>query len=67
METVLKATAAQKNALHGYTKGGSTLEFIQDDNGNWVVGCEVLDCLNYADIMPELQSMVPIIYIPKVD
>jgi hypothetical protein len=50
MTTKLVATEAQKQMLDGFEFGVSRLEFVQDVQGQWFVGSEVLDDPNFAVI-----------------
>ena len=64
MITVLKATEAQKTAIHGYQNGISRIEFIKDGNGNWIVGKGVLDNPDFEPILPQLLELSEIIFVP---
>lgn len=61
---VLKATQAQYEALNGHTYKVSRLEFVKDANNNWIVGKEVLNNGNFADIKPQLLELEEIEFNP---
>jgi hypothetical protein len=63
---VLKATKTQYNSLNGYENGLSKLEFAKDVNDNWIVGLEVLEDENFAEIKEQLLKLTQIEFIePK--
>lgn len=64
---VLKATATQYKQLNGYTNGVSTLEFIQDNNNNWIVGTKVIENGNFLEIRKELLDLEEISFNPKIE
>lgn len=61
---VLKATQTQFDALDEYRNGGNLLKFAKDGNGNWVVGTQVLDDPNFAEIHDQLNELERIEYTP---
>ena len=64
---VLKATKTQYNSLNGYENGLSQLQFAKDGNDNWIVGREVLNDNNFAEIRTQLNELTQIEYIePKI-
>ena len=64
---VLKATKTQYNALNGFQNGLSMLQFAKDGNDNWIVGLEVLNDNNFAEIRTQLNELTQIEYIePKI-
>ena len=64
---VLKANTAQYNSLNGYENGLSQLQFAKDGNDNWIVGLEVLNDNNFAEIQTQLNELTQIEYIePKI-
>lgn len=64
---VLKANTAQYNALNGYENGLSQLQFAKDGSDNWIVGFEVLNDNNFAEIRTQLNELTQIEYIePKI-
>jgi hypothetical protein len=65
MAIVLLATQEMFERLNGYKNGNSLLEFVQDENDNWVVGEEVLNDVAFADIHQELSTLDKIDYVPK--
>lgn len=60
---VLKATKTQYNSLNGYENGLSKLEFAKDINDNWIVGLEVLEDENFAEIKEQLLKLTQIEFI----
>jgi hypothetical protein len=60
---VLKATKTQYNSLNGYENGLSRLEFAKDINDNWIVGLEVLEDENFAEIKEQLSKLKQIEYV----
>jgi hypothetical protein len=65
MAIVLLATQEMFERLNGYKNGNSLLEFVQDENDNWVVGDEVLNDVAFAEIHEELSTLEKINYVPK--
>lgn len=65
MAKVLLATQEMFERLNGYKNGNSLLEFVQDENDNWVVGDEVLNDVAFAEIHEELSTLEKINYVPK--
>jgi hypothetical protein len=63
---VLKATKTQYNSLNGYENGLSKLEFAKDINDNWIVGLEVLDDENFAEIKEQLSKLTQIEFIEPI-
>jgi hypothetical protein len=63
---VLKATKTQYNSLNGYEKGLSKLEFAKDVNDNWIVGLEVLEDENFAEIKEQLSKLTQIEFIEPI-
>jgi hypothetical protein len=62
---VLKATIEQYNALNGYRNGNSVLQFVEDANGNWIVGLSVLADEAFLAIRPQLEQLEEIDFNPK--
>ena len=60
---VLKATQAQYEELNSYESGISKLEFVKDGADNWVVGLEILEDDNFAEIKSSLLLLKQIDYI----
>jgi hypothetical protein len=63
---VLKATKTQYNSLNGYENGLSKLEFAKDVNDNWIVGLEVLEDENFAEIKEQLSKLTQIEFIEPI-
>jgi hypothetical protein len=63
---VLKATKTQYNSLNGYENGLSKLEFAKDINDNWIVGLEVLEDENFAEIKEQLSKLTVIEFIEPI-
>jgi hypothetical protein len=63
---VLKATKTQYNSLNGYENGLSKLEFAKDVNDNWIVGIEVLNDNNFAEIRTQLNELTQIEFIEPI-
>ena len=63
---VLKANTTQYSALNGYKNGLSKLEFIKDGNDNWIVGLEVLEDENFAEIKEQLSKLTQIEFIEPI-
>jgi hypothetical protein len=63
---VLKATKTQYNSLNGYENGLSKLEFAKDINDNWIVGLEVLEDENFAEIKEQLSKLTQIEFIEPI-
>jgi hypothetical protein len=63
---VLKATKTQYNSLNGYENGLSKLEFAKDINDNWIVGLEVLEDDNFAEIKEQLSKLTQIEFIEPI-
>ena len=60
---VLKATQEQYEELNSYESGISKLEFVKDGADNWVVGLEILEDDNFAEIKSSLLLLEQIDYI----
>jgi len=63
---VLKATKTQYNSLNGFQNGISKLEFAKDINDNWIVGLEVLEDKNFAEIKEQLSKLTQIEFIEPI-
>lgn len=64
---VLKATLYKKNKLEGTYKRGAVLQFIQDENNNWVVNDSVLFDEKFSEIKEQLEALPQIDFEPKTD
>lgn len=62
---VIKATAEQYNALNEYRNGNSVLQFVEDADGNWIVGKSVLTDEAFIAIRPQLEALEEIDHNPK--
>ena len=62
---VLKATLKQKKTLEGTYLNGAVLQFIQDENNNWVVNKSVLVDPNFTEINRQLSELEEIDFVPK--
>jgi len=69
MIIVLHPNDDQYNALNGYTnkQSSSTLIFVSDGSGKWVVGLEVLDDPNFSEIHNQLQELERIEFTPPYE
>jgi len=63
---VLKATEQQKQELEKKYLKGCELEFVEDADGNWIVGVGVLSNPNFAPIHEELKELELIDHNPKI-
>jgi len=64
MIIVLTPTQEQYNALNGYKHNSSELLFVKDGSGRWIVGLEVLNDTNFAEIHNDLEQLEEIEYTP---
>lgn len=61
---VLHPNAEQYNALNGYCYNSSELLFVKDGSDKWIVGLQVLDDPNFAEIQDQLEQLERIEYTP---
>lgn len=61
---VLHANNEQHAQLNGYRKNESELLFAIDGSGKFIVGLEVLNDSNFADIHEQLDALERIEYTP---
>jgi hypothetical protein len=61
---VLHPTDEQYTALNGYQYESSELLFVKDGSNRWIVGLEVLDDPNFAEIHGQLEQLERIEYTP---
>ena len=61
---VLHPTDEQYTALNGYQYESSELLFVKDGSDRWIVGLQVLDDLNFAEIHDQLEQLQRIEYTP---
>ena len=64
---VLHPNAQQYNALNGYKYKSSELLFVKDGSDRWIVGLQVLDDINFAEIHSQLDELERIEYTPISD
>jgi hypothetical protein len=61
---VLHPNAEQYTALNGYRHNSSELLFVKDGSDRWIVGTEVLNDPNFAEIHDQLNELERIQYTP---
>ena len=61
---VLHPTNEQYTALNGYQYQSSELLFVKDGSDRWIVGLQVLDDPNFAEIHDQLEQLERIEYTP---
>lgn len=61
---VLHPNKQQYNELNGYKNNSSELLFVLDGSGRYIVGLEVLDDVNFAEIHDKLNELERIEYTP---
>jgi hypothetical protein len=61
---VLHPNTEQYNALNGYVYNESQLVFVIDGSDRWIVGLEVLNDSNFAEIHDQLEQLERIEYTP---
>ena len=61
---VLHPNTTQYNDLNGYKHNSSELLFVKDGSDRWIVGLEVLEDSNFADIHDRLEQLERIEYTP---
>jgi hypothetical protein len=61
---VLHPNTTQYNALNGYKHNASELLFVKDGSDKWIVGTEVLNDPNFAEIHDQLNKLERIEYTP---
>lgn len=64
---VLHANNEQHAQLNGYQKNESILIFAIDGSGKFIVGLEVLNDPNFADIHEQLDALERVEYTPIVE
>jgi hypothetical protein len=62
---VLHPNTEQYNALNGYKNKSSELLFVKDGSDKWIVGLEVLDDSNFAEIHDQLEQLERIQFTPS--
>jgi hypothetical protein len=62
---VLNPSTEQYKALNGYKHNTSELLFVKDGSGKYIVGLEVLDDSNFAEIHDQLLQLKRIEYTPN--
>ena len=61
---VLHPNTEQYNALNGYKNKSSELQFVLDGSGRYIVGLQVLNDPNFAEIHDQLNELERIEYTP---
>ena len=61
---VLHPNTEQYNALNGYKHNSSELLFAKDGSDRWIVGTQVLNDSNFAEIHDQLNELERIEYTP---
>jgi hypothetical protein len=61
---VLHPNAEQYTALNGYRYKSSELLFVKDGSDRWIVGLQVLNDPNFAEIHDQLNELERIEYTP---
>jgi hypothetical protein len=61
---VLHPNIEQYNALNGYKYKSSELLFVKDGSDRWIVGTQVLNDPNFAEIHDQLEQLERIQYTP---
>ena len=64
---VLHPNEEQYNALNGYKNKSSELLFVLDGSGRYIVGLQVLNDPNFAEIHDALNALKRITYTPFPD
>jgi hypothetical protein len=64
MIIVLHPNAEQYTALNGYVHNLSELLFVKDGSDRWIVGLEVLNDTNFAEIHDQLEQLERIEFTP---
>jgi len=64
MIIVLHPTEEQYAALNGYKNNSSELLFVKDGSDKWIVGLQVLNDPNFAEIHNDLEQLEKIEYTP---
>ena len=62
---VLKANTQQYEALNGFSNGNNYIDFIEDADGNYTIGKEVLTDDIFLEIRDQLEQLSIINYNPK--
>ena len=65
--TVLKATQEQKESLESFANGQWVIFFIEDADGNFIIGKSILENSKYNQVRNELLALEEIPYNPKVE
>ena len=64
MIIVLHPNTEQYHALNGYKHNSSKFLFVKDGSDRWIVGLEVFNDPNFAEIRNDLEQLEPIVYTP---
>ncbi len=65
MIIVLHPNEEQYTALNGYKHNSSKLLFVKDGSDRWIVGLEVLNDSNFAEIHDQLEQLERIEFTPS--
>ena len=64
---VLHPNTEQYNALNGYKNNSSELLFVKDGSDRYIVGLQVLNDKNFAEIHDALNELERIEYTPNTE
>jgi hypothetical protein len=64
---VLHPNTEQYTELNGYRHNSSELLFVKDGSDRWIVGLQVLDDPNFAEIHDQINELERIEYTPFPD
>ena len=64
---VLKATQEQKESLESFTSGQWIIRFVEDADGNFIIGKSIFENAKYDQVRNELLALEEIPYNPKVE
>lgn len=64
---VLRANTEQYKLLNGYRNGVNLIEFLEDGNGDMIIGLSVIDNPAFPEIREELLNLEEIEYVPPIN
>lgn len=64
---VLKATQEQYTQLNGYQNGVHRIEFVKDDEDNWIVPVQVKENNAFEGILEQLNQLEEIDFKPIIE
>ncbi len=64
---VLKATQEQKESLESFTNGQWIIRFVEDADGNFIIGKSILKNPKYNQVRDELLALQEIPYNPETE